>query len=833
MSVSQSHRQLYELLPAVHQIRDHRHGEPLKALLEVIGEQVGLVHDDVDKLYENWFIETCDDWVVPYIADLIGFRKVYNPGEPPDALASGNTALNSFLFPRREVANTVGLRRRKGTLAVLEELADQVAGWRGRAVQFDGQVFTTPNLNYLHCGYGRTLDLRDDPATLTKRGPPTVPEQHCRGSAQIADHNTPFNTIHHTVDLRSPQTRPGVGWYHPFNVGLFVWRRNSYPMTRSQPQCIEGQHGDRTGRYFAFNPLGMDVPLQVKPEHEVDPCQIAQPINLPIRLTRALLNDNGRASTDFYGLGKSVVILDDGVPVPAENVVPADLSDIDKCIRCADSCTGEQVWLDPESGRFLFAKNRHPCDIRASWHYGFAADLGGGEYDRNVPFRSDYDVKRIAPNTADCSPFDLTAQLKKNLSDDCRTCPPADPTTTQLAVSDDIGFELTGSDTWRLDNLDELRICAGKTLELRAANRTRPVVEVDGTTHDCEPALKIVMEVGSRLILDGLLLFGGAVDIVYSESDAGSGDPCPPPPPASGECPAPCDCNDRATLQREPPRIDIRHCTLFPGGRPSDACGQCANSTTSLRLRMDAGRVTIGQSIVGSVDVPRSDCDSCLPAHGQQQETNCPVRQVELCIHDSIVDGCRRPPTIGAGCCGTAHANLVVRRTTIFGSVRAERIREAVDSIFYGLVQVPRIQEGYMRFCWVARSELDLKFARGCSPEVFQSRTPRRFKCQPDSAGTTSTKSCGGTTHDNAGSSICPKFISTEYGYPGYGQLSLDCPTEVSGGAESESEMGAFHDLFVPQRHARLRQQLADFTPANMRSAIIVADDLERNRDTN
>ena len=54
---------LYDLLPAIYRIRDAEQGEPLKALLRIIAEQVNLVEDDILKLYENWFIETCEDWV--------------------------------------------------------------------------------------------------------------------------------------------------------------------------------------------------------------------------------------------------------------------------------------------------------------------------------------------------------------------------------------------------------------------------------------------------------------------------------------------------------------------------------------------------------------------------------------------------------------------------------------------------------------------------------------------------------------------------------------------------------------------------------------------------
>ena len=52
---------LYELLPVVHRARDVERGYPLRALLRVVNEQVNVLEDDISQLYENWFIETCED----------------------------------------------------------------------------------------------------------------------------------------------------------------------------------------------------------------------------------------------------------------------------------------------------------------------------------------------------------------------------------------------------------------------------------------------------------------------------------------------------------------------------------------------------------------------------------------------------------------------------------------------------------------------------------------------------------------------------------------------------------------------------------------------------
>src|SRR6266567_8584383 len=114
---------LYDLLPVVHRLRDAEQGYPLQALLRVITEQVNVVEDDIAQLYENWFIETCQDWVVSYIGDLLGYRVVHEAGEPGDVLTIEERLRNKILIPRRDVANTIHDRRRKGTLKLLEELA--------------------------------------------------------------------------------------------------------------------------------------------------------------------------------------------------------------------------------------------------------------------------------------------------------------------------------------------------------------------------------------------------------------------------------------------------------------------------------------------------------------------------------------------------------------------------------------------------------------------------------------------------------------------------------------------------------------------------------------
>src|SRR5262249_5550039 len=39
---------------------------PIQSLLMLIGEQLAVIAEDLDQLYDDQFIETCASWVIPY-----------------------------------------------------------------------------------------------------------------------------------------------------------------------------------------------------------------------------------------------------------------------------------------------------------------------------------------------------------------------------------------------------------------------------------------------------------------------------------------------------------------------------------------------------------------------------------------------------------------------------------------------------------------------------------------------------------------------------------------------------------------------------------------------
>src|SRR5262245_21661871 len=256
---------LYELLPVVHRMRDFDQGEPLRALLRVIAAQADVVEDDIAGLYENWFIETCEDWVVRYSGQRVGYEPAIDPGLAADNVTPSGQARARAIFPRMDVANTVRNRRRKGTLAVLELFANDAAGWPARAVEFFRLLAWSQNVRYLHVSRARTLDVRNGNA-LDLLG-------------------TPFDSIAHTVNVRRINSHRKLGRHNIPSVGVFVWRLKQYKVTGTKAYCCEeaGPH------CFTFSVLGNDAPLFNNPIEESSLNVIAGELNLPTPIRRRAL----------------------------------------------------------------------------------------------------------------------------------------------------------------------------------------------------------------------------------------------------------------------------------------------------------------------------------------------------------------------------------------------------------------------------------------------------------------------------------------------------------------------------------------------------------------
>jgi hypothetical protein len=139
----------------------------------------------------------------------------------------------------------------------------------------------------------------------------------------------------------------------------------------------------------------------------------------------------------------------------------------------------------------------------------------------------------------------------------------------------------------------------------------------------------------------------------------------------------------------------------------------------------------------------------------------------------------------------------------VIGWVRTHAVLLAENSIFLDPLRVARRQIGCVRFCYVAEA----------------SRTPRRFNCQPDLA--VGHLPAGSAAATLAATAVRPQFDSLRYGTYDYARLSLCCAAEIRQGADDESEMGVYHNLYQPQREANLRARLDEYAPAGMDAGII------------
>ncbi|TCV86741.1 hypothetical protein EDC63_106102 [Sulfurirhabdus autotrophica] len=766
---------LYELLPVVHRMRDAERNYPLRALLRVINEQVNVVEDDIAQLYENWFIETCEDWVVPYIGDLIGYRPVHEAGDSSvEADSPQGRSRNHMLIPRREVANTLGFRRRKGTLSLLEVLANDVAGWPARAVGFYALLGWQQHLNHQRLSQARTVNLRN--------------------GLKLDLVDGPFDPLAHSVDVRRTISHRSLGRYNIPSVGVFIWRLKVYSVTHAPAYCLE----TAGPQCFTFSVLGHDTPLYTKAEPETEPKHIADEINLPIPIRRRSLEQRislrplkTQVSGIFYGESESLVIYapdwptkNAPQPVPAQYVIPADLSD------WRYRAHRGQIAVDPVRGRIAFPTGQLPKrGVWVTYHYAFSANMGGGEYDRPLSRPVAFSLYSVTKDKPEAGTFaTINAAFKKWRQDQQDLGPePGDPTELEKWLEDKerlraAVIEIQDSGAYSEPIAIELE--AGESLQLRAANRTRPVIRLLDYMTEHPDAFTVSGKRASRFTLDGILVTGRGMQVVGPDRNE-------PERFAEGDL---CD-------------VTLRHVTLVPGWGIECDCEPRRPNEPSLELLYTGAKITIEHSIIGSIEVVADEAQT---------------DPVEIAISDSIVDATSESRTaIGAANLPLAFAQISILRSTVIGEVNTHAILLAENTIFMSHLMVGRRQLGCIRYCYVTQG----------------SRTPRRHRCQSETAEQAAeemlltaprqvtdpplTDAMIADARQLTRTRVRPRFTSTRYGTPAYCQLACDCATEIKRGADDESEMGAFHDLYQPQREANLRVRLEEYTPAGMEAGIL------------
>ncbi|MEU4244753.1 hypothetical protein [Actinoplanes sp. NPDC026619] len=781
---------LWALVPAVHRAADSEVVDgagPLRELLDRVAASAAVLRRGIDRLWEDQSIESCDTWVVPYLADLPATNLVPSM----DSRAQ-----------RLDVANTIRYRRRKGTVALLEELAHDVTGYEARAIEFFRQLARARH--GLDPPIGRPADTADPPGSLRLQrvarltdpfsGTPAGGWADLRHPLGAALTGTAYDGFGHRADVRAG--RGALGWYGIAKVGFFLWRSASLRVDVATPVPVQACPG-----YFAFDPTGRQTPLFTAAARSGNdygenwvPVDLSQ---LPQPLTTVLWE---HAATSFWPASLSASTAGTGQPL---------------------ALTGVTVW--PEVGRFKVGAVP-AAGLDVSYHHGLFSRIGAGPYDR----------RRIGVDTpADPPPVTHlpggTAVLAAGpagtvLIDDGRTIPAVTDVAVQTVTirAADLGravirtapggqWVLTGGAgaALRLEGL----LISGADLVLRGrfdtveiscctldpgspgGNRTPAAVwesAVDG--RELSPVNVWVEGAIGRLIVDrsitgpirtrgqGLIESLEATDSVLQAL----------PTELPGELTALRDADSLRTALGAGPGIAVAPVdplSQWLTGRPvivaALAPAQSAQLIAALTTVIAGPLIWTAERFAG-----RPLRDSTLAA-----ALAAPTGAARTVLNRQLLAEAY-PLALADAAVATAAGTVRLTRCTVLGPAYVHRL-ECSESILDGVVRVGDAQTGCVRFSGWSRD----------------SALPRRYESVEIAAG-------------------APVMVSRRYGEWGYAQLTDSADTAVLGGntggrpslltgSHDGSEMGVFCRDAAAVKDRSLLIKLQEFLPVGLSPVIV------------
>ena len=742
---------IWEMIPAIYRHEDGLADKPyvLRRMIEIIAEQAANVRRSHDRLWEDQFIELCNEWAVPYIADLVGTRLV--------------SALNNRAR-KVDVAKTIYYRRRKGTLAVLEELISDITGWDGHLVEgFRRLARTRHGLdqlpNYESGRFTGTLpggiaDLRSVHAAELSKGP--------------------FEEYYHTPDLRKPIGEEGH--YGIQRLLFYLYRIRAFKVTRVTPFELNKTNGKVL---YTFDPSGRDIPLYMPRNRPYNPqnsrnssdwgkwrscyewelpapmrCRLLGHAEYQIRdqeiikLKNEIFSEQSQANeliqvadelnqvadirykteislrNDLNELPNKNVFLDEG----NYNMI-LNMALVDKCgkqmlypdavcieengtVVNKDQITSsnlssrninvvkKKVLIDPENGRLMFTGNSQQTPL-VTYHYGYSAEIGAGTYNRK-------ELPQLETEN-NLGESVLHENSIKNFEDG-----------GSLTLNSDIINQINDSRTYHITSTTAVR----EKMSVVAANRQRPYVLLEN-----EWILEGKLD-NSMLLLNGLWV--------------GTSKP-----------------NVRIILRGDYKKVSLNHMTIDPGGL-KDRQGNDKIPTVVLEIEAKMELLVIESSILGPIIIKDSGY----------------VEQI--IIKDSIIhsiDSKGEALTLNK-------AELHLERVTVIGNISAQNLW-ATDLLLFGIGHIFDTQSGCFRFS-AAKEISDDKDKTSRLPRQYRSIWIEQMPAL---------------------------FTSIRFGDPGYMQLTENCPDTIVRGAENRSEMGAYNKLINPVKYDGLRAKVEEYMP--------------------
>ena len=359
---------LWQLLPGVYRAQDSDDPGvtgPLQELVDRIGAQVAVVRRSIDRLWADQSIETCDDWVIPYIGDLLGRQpgERARPARPaprrrqddPLPPAQGNAGRARGDRPRR---HRLGRARRRGLPpAQPHPPQPRPAGRAGPAAVRAQRRRATAGDAPAAASCSRTKGL-----SARSPGPPPAASPTCARPRRRPRRLALRRVLPHR---RLAAGAGAVGHYGIPKLLVFLWRLQSFasktgPRSRS-PAAQDEYVFDPTGRRGAAVP----APAAARARRLRRHLDVATEWQVPGPLTQSLLQ----------------ALQDSGTAPPPHAPYPGR----DRRSPFYGASAGTQpvtieVW--PELGQFAPPRRRIPDSV--SYQYGFPAKIGAGPYDRTL-----------------------------------------------------------------------------------------------------------------------------------------------------------------------------------------------------------------------------------------------------------------------------------------------------------------------------------------------------------------------------------------------------------------------------------------------------------------
>lgn len=754
---------LYERLPEIYRVRDAEQQPPgqLAAYLRLVEEVFGAVHDNIGALYDDLFIETCDSWVIPYIGDLLGISPL--AGDPWTL--------------RADVADTIRLRRGKGTLHAIELLAFDLTEWAAHCVELRDMLAWHQHLNHqrpdvqttvqgiVGAARGGTVNLRS-PALLSLLG-------------------TPFDPFAYYPDLKPVQ----VGTLRPNlpAVAIFLWRLAVYqaqvsmPVQRGVTVLTPSAAADAARAVrFDMEPTGKPIvlfntqrsspntnpPVLSKVDEVPGPIPMVRltqmsPLGVPQEYVTVNTYDSSVASLDALEIS----------PLGLQFHLPAGTFPTDTwVIRGANLCAWEvglvpvlgnrEIVIDPRIGRVVFGvetdaeANALQSTLLATFTYGLSGDIGAHPVPTSLPaFWAD---PAIVPIVVQYRQDTLGLQHALN-NLDAATGPvliEIDDSMTHILDLTSIAGATVENGVTSLRLKFPLAIVATSgnrpVVQLRSPLAFRPAVVVDGSSTSQQSLATL------NVYLEGIYFCGDGL--------------------AAGTA-----LIERAAVAR----LEVVRCTLDPGG----VLG-LNNQRTATRaaFSLDAKFGFASNAEYASFNVtPQIVVSHSITGPLWMESV------YALHLHNAIVDAGAGPNEDGTLAFAIAAAansatgygpTLAFQKITVFGRVRA-RSACGAGGIFCHALEAQNNQVGCIQYSSFSSEKNQL---------------PQNYACV---------------------TGVVADFTAVCWNQAGYAQLTLDSDPLVREGGPGDDQMGAFAFLLEAHKWRNLQIRLREYMPAGIRPEIV------------